>query len=237
MPLETRTHELTAADRGWFGEQVEALLPDLFGTAVRLCGNRADAEDLVALAVSKAWAGLPSLEDRDAFCGWIFRILNNAFVSDCRSARAQATRESIDAAPEQSFSLFERLHQPFLLWQGEPEIDVLNRLLAEDIERAIAGLPPEFRSVVVMVDVEGLAYREVAETLGIPVGTVRSRLARGRSRLQRALWDHAVEAGLRNGRPGGASRAARDDDGRGSPGHASRDDEGGEGGDEADDAP
>lgn len=99
MQLETRMPELTAADRAWFGEQIEALLPDLFGTAVRLCGNRADAEDLVALAVSKAWEALPSLEDRDAFRGWIFRILNNAFVSDCRSARAQATRESIDASP------------------------------------------------------------------------------------------------------------------------------------------
>lgn len=198
MPVDTRQRELTAADRAWFGEKVEALLSDLFGTAVRLCGDRTDAEDLVALAVSKAWEGLPSLEDRDSFRGWMFRILNNAFVSDCRSARAQATRESIDASPEQPFSLFERLHQPFLLWQGQPEIEFLNRLLAEDMERAIAGLRPEFRAVVVMVDVEGLQYREVAETLGIPVGTVRSRLARGRSRLQRALWDHAVEAGLRD---------------------------------------
>lgn len=199
MPVDTRQRELTAADRAWFGEQVEGLLPDLFGTAVRLCGDRTEAEDLVALAVSKAWEALPSLEDRAAFRGWMFRILNNAFVSDCRSARAQATRESLDASPEQPFSLFERLHQPFLLWQGQPEIEFLNRLLAEDIERAIAGLPPEFRSVVVMVDVEGLQYREVAETLGIPVGTVRSRLARGRGRLQRTLWDHAVEAGLRTG--------------------------------------
>lgn len=213
MPVDTRQRELTAADRAWFGEQVEALLPDLFGTAVRLCGDRTDAEDLVALAVSKGWEALPSLEDRDAFRGWMFRILNNAFVSDCRSARAQATRESLDASPEQPFSLFERLHQPFLLWQGQPEIEVLNRLLAEDIERAIAGLPPEFRSVVVMVDVEGLQYREVAETLGIPVGTVRSRLARGRGRLQRTLWDHAVEAGLRTGsvESEGDDRA-RDDD-------------------------
>lgn len=211
MPVDTPQRELTTADRTWFGEQVEALLPELFGTAVRLCGDRTDAEDLVALTVSKAWEALPSLEDRGAFRGWIFRILNNAYVSDCRSARAQATRESMDASPEQPFSLFERLHQPFLLWRGEPETEFLNRLLAEDIERAITELPPEFRSVVVMVDVEGLAYREVAETLGIPVGTVRSRLSRGRSRLQRALWDHAVEAGLREPEPRGDSTTGTDD--------------------------
>lgn len=198
MPVDTRQRSLTAADRDWFGEQVEALLPELFGTAVRLCGDPTDAEDLVARAVAKAWEALPSLEDRGAFRGWLFRILNNAFVSDCRSARAQASRESLDASPEEPFSLFERLHQPFLLWGGQPETEFLNKLLAEDIERAIAGLPPEFREVVVMVDVQGLAYREVADTLGTPIGTVRSRLARGRSRLQRALWEHGVEAGLRD---------------------------------------
>lgn len=198
MSTDTCSRDLTAADRAWFGERVDALLPELVGTAVRLCGHRTDAEDLVALAVSKAWEALPSLEDRDAFRGWLFRILNNAYVSDCRSARAKATHESLDADPGESFSLFERLHQPFLLWGGQPELDFLNRLLADDIERAITGLPSPFRAVVVLVDAQGLTYREAAEILGVPVGTVRSRLARGRSRLQEALWEHAVDAGLRN---------------------------------------
>lgn len=200
MSVDTCARDLTAADRAWFGERVEDLLPELFGTAVRLCGDRTDAEDLVAQAVAKAWDALPSLEDRDAFRGWLFRILNNAFVSRCRSARGKATHEPLDTAePETSFSLFERLHQPFLLWGGaQPELDFLNRLLADDIERAIAGLSSPFREVVVMVDAQGLTYREVAETLDVPVGTVRSRLARGRSRLQRALWEHAVDAGLRD---------------------------------------
>ena len=193
----SRDPRRTADDRRWFGARIEELLPELLGTSVRLCGDRADAEDLVASAVEKAWDSLPQLRNRSAFRGWVFRILNNTFVSHCRSARSRPPHEPIDAEGEESFSLFERLHQPILLWWGNPELDFLNALLQEDVSRAIDGLPPEFRPVVVMVDVQGLTYREVAEVLDIPIGTVRSRLARGRSLLQKALWEHAIEAGLR----------------------------------------
>lgn len=196
MTVEIDARALTVADRNWFAEQIEALLGDLFGTAVRLCRDRTDAEDLVATAVAKAWEALPSLEDRRRLRGWMFRILSNTFISQRRSARAQSTHEPLDTAAEESFSLFERLHQPILLWWGNPEIEFLNRLLGDDIERAIDGLPEAFRSVVVMVDVQGLTYREVAEILEVPIGTVRSRLARARSLLQRALWEHALDAGL-----------------------------------------
>lgn len=186
------------ADRAWFAEQVDGLLPELFGRAVRLCRHRANAEDLVAEAVAKAWESLPSLEDREAFRGWIFRILNNAFVSNCRKARSKAEHEPLDTAADE-FSLFDRLHQSILLWWGSPELDFLNRLLRADLEEAIDGLPDVFREIVVLVDVQGLAYREVATLLEIPVGTVRSRLSRGRSLLQEALWEHGVEAGLTTG--------------------------------------
>lgn len=198
MTAPTIHNPLTGADRAWFAARVETLLPELYGRAVRLCRHRANAEDLVAEAVAKAWEALPSLEDRDAFRGWIFRILNNTFVSSCRSARAKVEHESVDTA-EGEFSLFDRLHQPVLLWWSDPEAEFLNRLLREDLERAIDGLPEPYGEVVVLVDVQGMAYAEVAELLEIPVGTVRSRLARGRSRLQEALWKHGQEAGLTSG--------------------------------------
>lgn len=196
MSVEIDSPALTAMDRKWFAEQVEASLGDLFGAAVRLCRDRTDAEDLVATAVAKAWEALPSLEDRRRLRGWMFRILSNTFLSQRRSARAQVAHEPLDTVAEETFSLFERLHQPILLWWGSPELDFLNRLLRDDIERAIDSLPEGFRTVVVMVDVQGLTYRDVAEILDLPIGTVRSRLARARSRLQRALWEHALEAGL-----------------------------------------
>jgi RNA polymerase sigma-70 factor, ECF subfamily len=200
MAAETATATLTQADRTWFGERVEALMPELYGAAIRLCRDRTDAEDLVAEAVARAWEALPSLRDRGAFRGWVFRILNNTFVSHCRSARGKVDHEPVDTMDDQ-FSLFERLHQPILLWWGNPELDFLNRLLRDDLERAIAGLPDAFRAVVVLVEVQGLAYREVADLLEVPIGTVRSRLARGRSLLQKALWDHALERGLRRESP------------------------------------
>jgi RNA polymerase sigma-70 factor (ECF subfamily) len=200
MSAEAATAMVTEADRAWFADRVDAMLSELYGTAVRLCGDRTDAEDLVADTVAKAWQALPSLHDRASFRGWVFRILNNAFISQCRSARFRKRHEPIEAGDEE-FSLFERLHQPILLWWGNPELDFLNRLLREDLARAIDALPEVFRAVVVMVDVEGLSYRDVAEVLRIPTGTVRSRLARGRSLLQKTLWDHAVDRGLRSGPP------------------------------------
>lgn len=201
MPVTASDRAQTAADRSWFGQAVESLLPELYGAAARLCRNRTDAEDLVAEAVAKAWQALPSLEDRSAFRAWLFRILNNLFVSQCRSAAAGPVHEAIDAAEPETFSLFQRLHQPMLLWWGNPELEFLNRLLRDDIERAIRALPDAFRAVVVMVDVQGLRYTEVAELLDIPIGTVRSRLSRGRGLLQRDLWQHALEAGLTEAPP------------------------------------
>ena len=196
MRAATIHNEPTEADRAWFGEQVDDLLPSLYGRALRLCRHRANAEDLVAEAVAKGWESLPSLEDRSAFGSWLFRILNNAFVSNSRSARSQAEHEPLDTTTNE-FSLFDRLHQPFLLWWGaSPEKDFLDRLLRTDLERAIEGLPDPFREAVVLVDVQGLRYREVATLLDIPIGTVRSRLARGRSLVQESLWQHARDAGL-----------------------------------------
>lgn len=189
------------ADRAWFADRIDELLPELYGTALRLSGDRTDAEDLVAEAVAKAWHALPSLHDREAFRGWLFRILNNAFVSQYRSTRFRKRHEVPAAGADDAFSLFERLHQPILLWWGNPELDFLNGLLRDDLARAIDALPDVFRTVCVMVDVQGLSYREVAELLCVPVGTVRSRLARARGLLQKALWEHALERGLRHGPP------------------------------------
>lgn len=181
----------------WFSEEVERLLPELLATALRLTRHRADAEDLVADAVARAWLALRSLERRDRFRGWMFRILTNGFLSGRRVAATRPAPESLDeAADGEAFSLFERLHQPFLLWWGNPERAFFDNLLREDLQRAIDALPEPFRITVLLVDVEGWSYQEAAAALGVPVGTVRSRLARGRSALQRALWEHARDAGL-----------------------------------------
>lgn len=183
-----------AAGCEWFGETVLALLPDMHATALRFTRNAADAEDLVAETVARGWAHLPSLNDRAHFRGWIFRILTNVWISECRARRSRPEPEPLPDEDD-GFSLFNQLHRPFLLWWGNPEQDFLNGVLREDLERAVDALPEEYRAAVILADVHGFSYKEMSEALDIPVGTVRSRLARGRSRLQRALWEHALERG------------------------------------------
>jgi RNA polymerase sigma-70 factor, ECF subfamily len=184
----------------WFCDQVRAHLPELYATARRFTGNAADAEDLVGEAVARAWTHLHGLKDQGAFRGWIFRILTNSFISLQRKPDARPLAEPLDEerhAVGASFSLFEHLHQPFLLWWSNPEQAFLRRLLREDLERAVEGLPEDFRVVVTLCDVQGFSYREIAQTLQLPIGTVKSRLSRGRSLLQQALWEQAQDAGIR----------------------------------------
>jgi RNA polymerase sigma-70 factor (ECF subfamily) len=190
--------------RRWFAAQVERLTDRLYGTALRLTRKPEDAEDLVAETVIKAWTRLDELRDAQAFQAWIQRILNNTFVSEWRRRRASpeiAVEAPCDDGAEEPFSLFEKLHQPFLLWWSDPEESLITGLLREDLDRALDALPEVYRVAVVLVDVQGYSYPEAAEVLGVPVGTVRSRLNRARSQLQRALWRHAQEAGLVKAEP------------------------------------
>jgi RNA polymerase sigma-70 factor (ECF subfamily) len=188
-----------AVSKNAFEDQVLALLGSLQGVARRLCRNDAEAEDLVAETVCRAWRSRESLAHPAAFRAWIFRILNNTFVSerrkpDCRLELGLGDGEA--EGDEERFSLFERMHQPFLLWFSNPEQEFLDKLLREDLERALAALPEHHRIVVVLADLEEFNYAEVATALDIPVGTVRSRLARARSALQKALWESARNYGL-----------------------------------------
>lgn len=195
---------------GWFGTEVMSLLPDLLSAARAMADREADAEDLVAEAVAKAWEHRDDLRERRRFRGWLFRILRNCCLGRRRKRAARPSEVALpgEAADEPGFSLFERLHQPMLLWWGDPERRFLDRLLREDIERALDELAEPFRTVVVLADVHGMRYAEIAETLDVPVGTVRSRLSRGRSRLQESLWTHAADRGLRDPRGGAAAPAA-----------------------------
>jgi RNA polymerase sigma-70 factor (ECF subfamily) len=183
-------------DRDWFAQAVTDALPGLLGAALRLTRNRADADDLVAEAVAKGWAHLDTLTDREKVRGWLFRILTNAFLSGRRTEARRGAHESLDAAAEEDFSLFEQLHTPILLWWGNPEQEFLDKLLREDLARAVDGLAEPFRVVLVLADMHGHAYQEIADMLNVPIGTVRSRLARARAQLQKALWTHACDAGL-----------------------------------------
>ncbi|HSH42647.1 MAG TPA: sigma-70 family RNA polymerase sigma factor [Arenicellales bacterium] len=188
--------------RNFFEQEVSRLMDRLYGTALRLARNPVDAEDVVAEAVERAWTRLDELRDTSQFEGWMFRILNNTFVDAWRRRKSRQDREATldetgdDGGGSLEFSLFEQLHQPFLLWWGTPEERVLESLLGEDIERALDELPDEYRLVIILVEVQGYSYQETGELLEIPLGTVRSRLNRARGLLQKSLWQQARDAGI-----------------------------------------
>ena len=185
--------------KDYFSRCVEENLDALYGVALRLTGARADAEDLVAESVAKAWAAIDSLEDRSRFRPWAFRILRNCYISEFRKKAVrpvETTYDELDVGDGDVTSFLMEESDDFLRWWASPEQAFFKNVLAEEIMQAIDRLPESFRVTILLVNVEGLTYDEAAEALGVPKGTVRSRMKRGRTLLQKALWLHASEAGL-----------------------------------------
>ncbi|MDK2897383.1 MAG: polymerase sigma-70 factor, subfamily [Candidatus Atribacteria bacterium] len=163
------------------------LMPNLgalFRTALRMTRNREDAEDLVQETITKAFAAFDRFEEGTNFRAWVFKILTNTFINNYYRVRDKTKLPSLDEMEEET-----SFQPPF---EGiTPEEALLKTLTREDILKAIEELPVDFRAVVVLTLVEGFSYKETAEILDIPIGTVMSRLHRGRKILQNLLWEYA----------------------------------------------
>jgi RNA polymerase sigma-70 factor (ECF subfamily) len=187
--------------KAWFGQQIELHMDSLFALAMRLTRNATDAEDLVADSVSKAWSAIDTLEDKRLFKPWLMRILHNRFISDYRKKSVRPKEISFEESPanhegDEVASLLISQPDEFLNWWANPEREFYNNLLGEDILSAIERLPETFRVTVVLINIEGLSYDEAAQVLNVSPGTIRSRMNRGRTLLQKALWEYAKDAGL-----------------------------------------
>ncbi len=184
-----------------FSRCVEEQLDSLFGVALRLTRNTVDAEDLVSESVAKAWYAIESLDDWGRFRAWIFRIMRNHFISGHRKKSNKVKHVPLDSSaydPDEGDLaplLFDQADE-FLQWWADPEKEVVDRLLGEQIMAAVEALPEAFRDTILLVNVDGLGYDEAADVLGVPPGTVRSRMKRGRTLLQKALWEQAQDLGL-----------------------------------------
>lgn len=165
----------------------ELLIPELgalFRTALRMTRNREDAEDLVQETTTKAFSAFDRFEEGTNFRAWIFKILTNTFINNYYRVRERDKLPSLDEMEEES------AFQP--VFDGiSPEQALLNTLTKEDIQKAIDIIPIDFKSVVILNLVEGFSYKETAEILDIPIGTVMSRLHRGRKILQKLLWEYS----------------------------------------------
>jgi len=173
------------------------VLPSLYRYAFRLTRNRADAEDLVQDTALRSFRAIAQFEPGTNFKAWIFRILTRGFWASHRHRQRRPVTVDFDDTPD--LYLYARSAENGLQWQGEdPARALIDRLGAERVAEAIGELPQEYGVVCTLCFMEDFAYHEVAEVLDVPVGTVRSRLHRGRKMLQKALWHLAQEAGIVN---------------------------------------
>lgn len=175
-------------DRARFEALVREHLDALYGAALRLTRHRSDAEDLLQETLLKAWRSFHTFEEGTNVRAWLFRILMNAHID--RYRRSVREPETTDVEDVGDFYLYSKVQESDLLRRvGDPE-KLLERVMEHEVREALESLPDHFRGVVVLADLQGFSYREIADILGIPVGTVMSRLFRGRRLLQRKLWDY-----------------------------------------------
>jgi len=183
------------ADQATFAEQATPFLDPLYAAALRMTRNPADAEDLVQETFIRAYRGFPSFQDGTNLRAWLYRILTNTFINSYRAKQRRPEQTELDDVED--LYLYKRLGGLEAASLGRSAEDELMDMFTEtDVKDAIEALPEQFRIAVLLADVEGFSYKEIAEIMDIPIGTVMSRLHRGRKALQRSLHDFAVERGL-----------------------------------------
>ena len=179
-----------------FPEEALTHLDAMYGTACKLTRNPTEAEDLVQDAFVKAMRARDQFHAGTNLKAWLFRILTNTFINKYRRGGLErSVFDGPDADPLAdgwvSASTMRQLR--------DPETSALLPIVEDEIRRALDALPPEFRLAVVLCDVEEFSYEEISQIMGCPIGTVMSRLHRGRKLLQRALYNHALALGIVRG--------------------------------------
>lgn len=180
---------------GDFERALADVVSPAYGFALRLTRNRADAEDLVQEAALLACRGRDGFEPGTNFKAWFFRILTTCFWGSHRREKRRPSTIDFDDTP--ALLLYQRSAELGLSVAGmNPAAALIDRMGSERVAEALAALPEEFEVVCTLYFMEDFAYQEIADVLGVPVGTVRSRLHRGRKMLQKALWHVATDAGI-----------------------------------------
>jgi RNA polymerase sigma-70 factor (ECF subfamily) len=194
---ERAPKDLSAEDKRRFQEEAIPYLDSLYAGALRMTRNPADAEDLVQETMLRAYRSFDRFEPGTNLKAWLFRILTNAYINVYRKRQREPQKVSQDELED--FDLYQELKDHDPQFSATPETIVLDALVDSDITDAIDDLPEQFRLAVVLSDIEGFTYAEMAEIMDVPMGTVMSRLHRGRKALQKRLWDLARDRGIVQG--------------------------------------
>jgi RNA polymerase sigma-70 factor, ECF subfamily len=173
------------ADPARFEEDVVSLLPQLYSAALRMTRNPADAEDLVQETLLRAFRGYGGFKAGTNLRAWLYRILTNTFINRYRQQSRQPAE--VELGDLEDMYLYRRLGEATGAARSAEE-EALERFVDEDVKAAVESLPEIFRIPVLLADVEGFSYKEIAKITDVPIGTVMSRLHRGRKALEQALW-------------------------------------------------
>ena len=190
----------TTDSRQLFEKEAVPHLQELYASAMRMTRNRESAEDLVSEVYSRAWKSFHQFQPGTNLRAWLYKILTNTYINSYRHKQRQPVMLELDKPDDTESgtggSLYDRLASNSDDPTENPERVLSNHILDEHLKKAIDHLPDEFRMVVLLSDVQNFSYQEIADMLEIPIGTVRSRLWRGRRLLQQILWKQAIETGV-----------------------------------------
>ena len=183
------------ADRARFEELAMGYMGSLYSTALRMTRNPSDAEDLVQETYLKAYRAFGTFQEGTNLKSWLYKILTNTFINTYRARRRRPSETELDEVED--LYLYRRLGGLEAVSAGRSAEDlVLEHFTEAEVKAAVESLPEQFRIAVLLADVEGFSYKEIAEILDVPIGTVMSRLHRGRRALQKALHTFAEERNL-----------------------------------------